>query len=119
MTDNNRPFSEQEPHGLDRTIYERRDVRSKFLPDPIPDDVLARLLNAAHHAPSVGFMQPWDFLVIDSIEVGESVPAIFEQENRKAAENYPDDKGALDFVGPINPCPKSERFSVLPKPEQS
>ena len=58
MTDHNRLFSDAERAGLYRAIYERRDVRSQFLPDPIPRPVLARLLKAAHHAPSVGFMQP-------------------------------------------------------------
>lgn len=47
-----------------RTIFARRDIRSGFLEDPIPDETLAKLLLAAHHAPSVGFMQPWNFIVI-------------------------------------------------------
>jgi 5,6-dimethylbenzimidazole synthase len=55
--------------GLYRAIRERRDVRAQFLPDPVPPDVLARPLQAAHHAPSVGFMQPWDFIVIDSLDL--------------------------------------------------
>ena len=38
--------------------------RDRFLPDPLPDEVLARILAAAHRAPSVGFMQPWDFVVV-------------------------------------------------------
>ncbi len=45
-------------------LFSRRDVRGQFLPDPVPVDVLARLLNAAHHAPSVGLSQPWNFIVI-------------------------------------------------------
>jgi nitroreductase len=39
-----------------RVIYERRDVRH-FLPDPVDPEIFRRLLDAAHHAPSVGFMQ--------------------------------------------------------------
>jgi Nitroreductase family len=58
-------FSDSERKGLYRAIRERRDVRSQFLPDPIPPEVLVRLLQAAHYAPSVGFMQPWDFILID------------------------------------------------------
>ncbi|MDY7218336.1 5,6-dimethylbenzimidazole synthase [Denitrificimonas sp. JX-1] len=88
MTDHNRPFSDDERAGLYRAIYERRDVRSQFLPDPIPYPVLARLLKAAHHAPSVGFMQPWDFVLIDSLEVRQQVLASFHEENAKAAHNY-------------------------------
>ena len=88
MTDHNRPFSDAERAGLYRAIYERRDVRSQFLPDPIPRPVLARLLKAAHHAPSVGFMQPWDFILIDSLELRQQVLASYEEENAKAADNY-------------------------------
>ncbi|MGB4895487.1 MAG: nitroreductase family protein, partial [Nitrospira sp.] len=48
------PFSKAEREAVYRAIFERRDVRRNFLPTPIPDEVLARLLNAAHHAGSVG-----------------------------------------------------------------
>ncbi|CEP35134.1 MULTISPECIES: 5,6-dimethylbenzimidazole synthase [unclassified Halomonas] len=81
-------FSDAERRGLYRAIHERRDVRSQFLPDRIPPEVLSRLLEAAHHAPSVGFMQPWDFIVIESRDVRETVLAMFEQENQKAAERF-------------------------------
>ncbi len=117
MTNPNRPFTDDERQGLYRAIYERRDVRSQFLPDPIPADVLARLLNAAHHAPSVGFMQPWDFVVIDSTEVRQSVLDIFEEENRKAADNYSGERNtrykSLKLQGilesPINLCITCDR----------
>lgn len=115
--DQNRPFSEEEAIGLYRAIHERRDVRSQFLPDPIPPDVLARLLSAAHHAPSVGFMQPWDFIVIDSTDVREAVLSIFEEENRKAADNYQGDRNtqykSLKLQGilesPVNLCITCDR----------
>lgn len=57
-------FAPEAQDAVYRAIFTRRDVRSHFRPDPIDDTVLARLLLAAHHAPSVGFMQPWDFIVI-------------------------------------------------------
>ncbi|MCG8352643.1 MAG: 5,6-dimethylbenzimidazole synthase [Chloroflexales bacterium] len=88
-------FSDIERSGVYRAIRERRDVRSQFLPDPIPPEVLVRLLQAAHHAPSVGFMQPWDFIVIDSLDVRQAVKQIFEQTNQKAAENYSGDQAVL------------------------
>lgn len=88
MTTSNHPFSDAERRGLYRAIHERRDVRSQFLPDRIPHDVLTRLLEAAHHAPSVGFMQPWDFIVIESRHVRETVLALFEKENQKAAKRF-------------------------------
>ena len=62
-------LSEQDRHGFYNVLFNRRDVRGQFKPDPIPDDVLSRVLYAAHHAPSVGFMQPWNFIVVRSSEV--------------------------------------------------
>jgi 5,6-dimethylbenzimidazole synthase len=81
-------FSEEERRGVYRAIYERRDVRSQFLPHPVPDDVLRRILDAAHHAPSVGFMQPWDFLVMRDPSIRQAVYRNFECANRRAAEAY-------------------------------
>lgn len=82
------PFNHAEQHGLYRAIYERRDVRSQFLPDPIPVEVLARLLHAAHHAPSVGFMQPWDFIVIDDPAIKGQVKGLFDEANSQAAARF-------------------------------
>ena len=48
---------------LHDVIGARRDVR-RYRPDPVPDDVLERVLTAAHAAPSVGHSQPWRFLVV-------------------------------------------------------
>jgi 5,6-dimethylbenzimidazole synthase len=50
---------------LYEAIYGRRDIR-EFLPDDVSDDVIHKILDAAHHAGSVGFMQPWNFVVIRS-----------------------------------------------------
>ncbi|MBZ9674172.1 5,6-dimethylbenzimidazole synthase [Mesorhizobium sp. ES1-1] len=60
-----------------RAMFTRRDVRSHFLPAALDDAVLARLLLAAHHAPSVGFMQPWNFIVIRDAERREKVRDLF------------------------------------------
>jgi nitroreductase len=87
-----RPFSEEEKRGVYRAIHERRDVRGQFLPGPIPAEVLGRILNAAHHAPSVGFMQPWDFIVIEDASVRRSVYENFERANRCAAALYASDE---------------------------
>jgi 5,6-dimethylbenzimidazole synthase len=72
---------------LYEAIYSRRDVR-RFRSDPVPDDVLARLLDAAHHAGSVGFMQPWNFILIRQRETREQVRAMFDEASRAAAESY-------------------------------
>jgi len=88
-------FSQAERRGVYRAIYERRDIRAQFLPKPIPDHVLGRLLDAAHHAPSVGFMQPWDFIVIRSNAVREAVHNCFMEANRQAAAIYTGERRAL------------------------
>lgn len=75
-------------------IYQRRDVR-EFRSEPIAESVLARILNAAHHAGSVGFMQPWNFIIIRSPAVKQRVYDCFQEENRRAAENYQGERGQL------------------------
>lgn len=78
-------FSEQERQTIYDVIYRRRDVRSEFRPDPVPEEVLERILAAAHHAPSVGFMQPWDFIVVKDQATKRSLKEGFEMANREAA----------------------------------
>lgn len=95
MTAGANAFPDDERRGVYRAIHERRDVRSQFLPDAIPADVLARLLRAAHHAPSVGFMQPWDFIVIEDVQVRQSVKALYDIENERAAQHYADERASL------------------------
>ncbi|WP_405102310.1 5,6-dimethylbenzimidazole synthase [Micromonospora sp. NBC_01412] len=46
------------------TIHRRRDVRAEFTGEPVPADTLHRILDAAHAAPSVGYSQPWDFVLV-------------------------------------------------------
>ena len=62
-------FSDQERAAVYKAIVLRRDIRRQFEASPIPHDVLVRILSAAHHAGSVGFMQPWDFILIEDREV--------------------------------------------------
>jgi nicotinate-nucleotide--dimethylbenzimidazole phosphoribosyltransferase len=62
-------------HGFYEVVHSRRDVRSGFRPDPVDDAVLTRVLEAAHAAPSVGFSQPWDFLVLRDRGIRERVHA--------------------------------------------
>ncbi|HLJ48434.1 MAG TPA: 5,6-dimethylbenzimidazole synthase [Bryobacteraceae bacterium] len=88
-------FSEEERRGVYRAIYERRDIRAHFLPDPVPDEVLGRLLDAAHHGPSVGFMQPWDFIVIRDRAVRAAVQQCFQGANGRASETYDGERRAL------------------------
>jgi len=78
-------FSSQEKSGLYKAIHTRRDVRSHFNSKPIPNDVLARILNAAHHAPSVGFSQPWNFILIRDQATKQKVKKSFEQEKARSS----------------------------------
>jgi 5,6-dimethylbenzimidazole synthase len=73
--------------GLYETIFRRRDMR-EFLPDPVPDEVLARVLVAAHHAGSVGFTQPWDFIVVRDLERRRAVKRVFDEERLRNAEQF-------------------------------
>ncbi len=72
-------FSPPEQQAVYRAIYERRDMRH-FCGGSVADDVLQRLLAAAHHAPSVGFMQPWRFIRVRSQPLREALHALVEQE---------------------------------------
>jgi 5,6-dimethylbenzimidazole synthase len=110
-------FDEAERAAVYHAIHARRDVRNEFLPNPIPDDLLWRLLTAAHAAPSVGLMQPWNFLVIRSPDVKKRVHAAFTRANNEAAGLFPEDKGrayrALKLEGiltsPLNLCITCDR----------
>jgi len=79
------PYTETERAAIYRVIYERRDMRH-FLPDPIAPELLARLLQAAHHAPSVGFMQPWRFIRITEPALRSQIHALVEQERIATAQ---------------------------------
>jgi 5,6-dimethylbenzimidazole synthase len=104
--------SEQVRAAVYHNIFTRRDVRSQFLPDCVPDAVLSRVLMAAHHAPSVGFMQPWNFLVIRSMAVRHVVHAAFLSARAEEAKRFDGEKeqqyrrlkleGILD--APVNIC---------------
>ncbi|PSC02959.1 5,6-dimethylbenzimidazole synthase [Alsobacter soli] len=87
-------FSAEERAAVYQCIQSRRDVRGEFLPDPVPDAVLARILTAAHHAPSVGFMQPWDFIVVQDRAVRAEVHAAFRDANAEAAARFDDERAA-------------------------
>lgn len=88
-------FSLPEREAVYRAIFERRDVRRNFLPTPIPDQILTRVLTAAHHAGSVGFMQPWDFVVVRDRATKGAVKELFQQANTEAATRYRGERAAL------------------------
>ncbi len=77
-------FSDPEIAAVYRAIAERRDMRH-FRPDPVDPALLQRLLWAAHHAPSVGFMQPWRFIRVTSRALREQMHALVETERLATA----------------------------------
>ncbi len=88
-TERTAPYSEAQRAAVYRVIEERRDVRQGFLPDPVPDEVLARVLAAAHQAPSVGFSQPSDFIVITDRERRERIAALARRRRDDYATGLP------------------------------
>jgi len=88
MEMNGNAFSDAERAAVYRAIAERRDVRYGFLPEPLPQTVLERLLAAAHHAPSVGLMQPSRFLVIRDPSVRRAIYEVFVDANAAASSTY-------------------------------
>ncbi len=90
-----REFTDEEKEALYKAIYLRRDVREHFLHTPIPEPVLRRVLDAAHHAGSVGFMQPWTFIIIRSSEIKAQVKGLFDQANQEAAQVFEGERRAL------------------------
>ena len=64
-------------------------MRNGFRPDPIADDVLTRVLTAAHQAPSVGLSQPWDFIVVHDRAVRERVHQLARRQQDVFAAGLP------------------------------
>lgn len=84
MTDH--AFTDAERHAVYRAITERRDMR-RFVPgEKVPDEVLARLLAAAHAAPSVGLMQPWRFIRITDLALRRDIHALVDEERHHTAD---------------------------------
>jgi 5,6-dimethylbenzimidazole synthase len=79
-------FTDEEKKGLYKAIYSRRDVRSHFTSRSIKDDILSRILNAAHHAPSVGFSQPWNFILIKDVITKKKIKDSFEEEKNRSSK---------------------------------
>ena len=105
-------FTENEKKGLYKAIYSRRDVRSHFTSRSVKDNILTRILNAAHHAPSVGFSQPWNFILIKDNITKNKIKKSFEEEKERSSKLIEEPKRAkyLSFKlegileSPINLC---------------
>ena len=105
-------FTEEEKKGFYKAIYSRRDVRSYFTSKTIEDNILSRILHAAHHAPSVGFSQPWNFVLIKNLETKRKIKKSFEEEKNRSSQLVEDPKKSkyLSFKlegileSPVNLC---------------
>lgn len=81
----NHVFSAQERAVIYKVIEQRRDMRH-FAGGIVASDVLARVLQAAHHAPSVGLMQPWRFIRITDLSLRKAIKNLVEQERLQTAQ---------------------------------
>ncbi|MFI2354869.1 nicotinate-nucleotide--dimethylbenzimidazole phosphoribosyltransferase [Streptomyces anulatus] len=82
-------YEDAEREAVLRVMRERRDIRNGFRSDPIPHEVLLRVLEAAHTAPSVGHSQPWDFVVIRSAETRRSMHELAQSQRDAYAKSLP------------------------------
>lgn len=87
-SDNPHRYSDADIAAVYRAIFERRDMRH-FIPGDLPEGLLGRLIDAAHHAPSVGYMQPWRFLRIRDAALRRQLHAIVDVERHAMAKAMP------------------------------
>jgi len=89
-------FSDNDVRILEEIILHRRDVRgNRFLPDPISEEVLDKILLAALNGPSVGFSQPWEFVVIRDPALKQDIRFSFDEENTRASYLFDEEKSKL------------------------
>lgn len=89
------PYNDADRAAVHRVIAERRDVRRGFRPDAVDDEMLTRVLQAAHVAPSVGLTQPWDFLVLRDREVRQQVADLVAEQRAAFAASLPPARARL------------------------
>ncbi|MEV6678290.1 nicotinate-nucleotide--dimethylbenzimidazole phosphoribosyltransferase [Streptomyces erythrochromogenes] len=82
-------YDDAEREAVLRVMRERRDIRKGFRTDPIPHEVLLRVLEAAHTAPSVGHSQPWDFVVIRSADTRRTMHELAQRQREAYAKSLP------------------------------
>ena len=85
-------MSGEEREAIYRVLGARRDIR-RFRSDPVPDEVLTRILGAAHAAPSVGHSQPWRFVIVTSPETRERAAMFADRERLDQAASLEPEAG--------------------------
>jgi len=107
----NKNFTKQEQTTLHDIMRQRRDVRGNhFLDTPLSNEIVQQILQVAEISPSVGFSQPWEFVIVREQETKQAIADVFAVENTKAEKQFSDDKrqqyGKLKLEGilkaPVN-----------------
>ncbi|MCK5810114.1 MAG: 5,6-dimethylbenzimidazole synthase [Cocleimonas sp.] len=89
----NKQFTFDDQQLLEDIMTHRRDIRgNNFLPDPLSDDSLHKIITSASRAPSVGFSQPWEFVIIRDQQVKKHIAKSFSIENKIAQRKFTDEK---------------------------
>ena len=89
MTDSEHALPPADVAALYRVVAQRRDVRTGFRPGPVDDEVLTRVLSAAHQGPSVGLSQPWDFILLRDRAVRQRVQRLAQAQQEVFAAGLP------------------------------
>lgn len=115
-------FETSQKQGVYDAIFQRRDMRS-FRSDPVPEEILIRILHAANEAPSVGFMQPWNFILVEQNDLRNRIAQHVDEQRLKAANDFEGERrehylsfkleGILE--APINMCITCDRLRNGPK----
>lgn len=85
-------ITKYEREGFYKILFSRRDVRSHFIRKDIPLKTILRIINAAHHAPSVGYSQPWNFILVKDEKTRKKIKASFLNEHERATKLLEYDK---------------------------
>lgn len=86
-------FTREEALLLEEIIVNRRDVRGNhFTKEPLDDDILDTLINAALNAPSVGFSQPWEFVIIKDTVIRQKIKESFEDAHLNERAHFRDER---------------------------
>jgi len=100
-------FTKQEKTTLQNIMRHRRDVRGNhFIDEPLSDDIVRQIIQVAEISPSVGFSQPWEFVIIRDQKTKQAVANVFTTENEKAEQRFRDEKreqyASLKLEGILN-----------------
>jgi 5,6-dimethylbenzimidazole synthase len=86
-------FTKEDALLLEEIMLNRRDVRgNRFTSEPLSDDHLNKLMNAALSAPSVGFSQPWEFVIIKDLAIKRRIKDGFDVAHQRESGFFQNEK---------------------------